>query len=412
MKLAVIAPTFNESENVVPFVDTVHKAMGSLDYEVLIVDDDSPDLTWQRVDEIAARNPRVGVLRRTSERGLASSVIDGFLHTNAEFIACIDADLQHDPAVLPTMLRLLEESNDLVIGSRYVPDGKVQDWSRIRQFESWIATKLAKICLGIEVSDPMSGFFMMRREDFLRIHEKLNVQGFKILLEILVALRPQRVIETPYTFRARLAGESKLSAGIAGAYLLQLLRLGAQRSGVSIRFFKFGLVGAIGVVVNLLAMATIVSFSGYAGWQASVLASTVATVNNYALNNAWTFRDRAHAGSRSIMGYFSYFCMSLIGIAVTGLSYSFLRFLSAKILGPAFAAGTPTAVILSCQLLSILVGTYLNFTLNRTVTWREPLRSPEAVAPLNLVMSTKKPGQRQTIRQDAAADLALRRRQG
>jgi dolichol-phosphate mannosyltransferase len=245
MKLAVIAPTFNEADNVVPLIDAVEKALGCMDYELLFVDDDSQDLTWQRVEEIAAHNPRVRVLRRHPPRGLALSVIDGFLDTQADIVACIDADLQHDPAILPTMLATLESGSDLVIGSRYVAEGKLENWSRIRQAESWIATTLAKLCLGIEVSDPMSGYFMMRRKDFLRTRQELDVQGFKILLEILVALQPRDVVETPYTFRPRVAGKSKLNAGIALAYLVQLFRLGWQRVRRANRSSKFPAVDEI-----------------------------------------------------------------------------------------------------------------------------------------------------------------------
>jgi len=411
MKLGVISPTFNECENVVPFADAVQKALGHLDYELLIVDDDSPDLTWQRVAEIAARNPRVRVLRRTPPRGLAPSVIDGFLSTNADIIACLDADLQHDPASLPSMLSALENGSEVVIGSRYVSEGKVGSWSRIRRFESWVATKLAKVCLGVEVSDPMSGFFMMRREDFLRIRDRLNAQGFKILLEILVALRPRKVLETPITFHPRRAGESKLNTGIALAYLFQLLRLGLERSRVPARFLKFALVGASGIVVNLLAMAAIVHFSGYADWRSSVLASLVATMNNYVLNNAWTFRDRAHTRSGLVTGYFSYLGMSLIGIAATALSYSSLRILATRMLSLAPASRVPTALILGCQLLSILVGTYLNFTLNRAFTWRKPKQAPP-VAPLEFMVPAKKPAQVQPMVPEPATDITMRRQHG
>ena len=245
MKLAVIAPTFNEADNVAPLIDAVHRALECVDYELLFVDDDSQDLTWQRVEEIAAHNPRVRVLRRSPPRGLALSVIDGFLDTKADIVACIDADLQHDPAILPAMLSMLENGSDLVVGSRYVSEGKLENWSRIRQAESWIATKLAKLSLGIEVSDPMSGYFMMRRKDFLRTRQELDVQGFKILLEILVALQPRDVVEMPYTFRPRVAGKSKLNAGIAFAYLAQLGRLGWQRIRQSDRSSKFPVVDEI-----------------------------------------------------------------------------------------------------------------------------------------------------------------------
>lgn len=228
MKLSVISPTYNEAESVAPLIAELEKSLQSVDYEIVISDDDSPDLTWARVEEIGRRNPRVRALRRTTNRGLGPSVIDGFSSATGEAVACIDADLQHDPTILPRMLKELENGADLVVATRYMPGGGTSNWGIIRRLGSWGCTKLAQVLLGVKLRDPMSGYFMMRREDFLRIRDRLNVRGFKILLEIAAHMHPHRLGEVPYTFGPRAQGESKLSNKIVLAYLSQVWRLYRQ----------------------------------------------------------------------------------------------------------------------------------------------------------------------------------------
>ncbi len=225
MRMSVISPTYNESENVGALIDALGQVLKGVDYEIIISDDDSPDLTWARVQEIGRRNARVRALRRTSNRGLSASVIDGFSCATGEVIACIDADLQHDPRILPSMLEELERGANLVVGSRYMPGGSWSHWSPIRRPVSWTATQMATLLLGIPVKDPMSGYFMLRREDFLQIRSKLNARGFKILLEIAANMKPCVLREIPYKFRPRLAGESKLATGVTIDYLMQLWKL-------------------------------------------------------------------------------------------------------------------------------------------------------------------------------------------
>jgi dolichol-phosphate mannosyltransferase len=225
MKLSVISPTYNESENVGLLIAEIEKLLEGSDYEILISDDDSPDLTWARVEEIGRRNPRVRVLRRTSNRGLGPSVVDGFNSATGEAVACIDADLQHDPAVLPRMLKELMNGSNLVVATRYMPGGGTTNWGVIRRLGSWGCTKLAQWLLGVKLRDPMSGYFMMRQDDFLKIRDRLNVRGFKILLEIAAHMQPCHLGEVPYTFGPRALGESKLSKKIVFAYLSQLWRL-------------------------------------------------------------------------------------------------------------------------------------------------------------------------------------------
>lgn len=225
MKLSIISPTYNESENVGRLIGELERILQGTDYEILISDDDSPDLTWARVEEMGRSNPRVRALRRTRNRGLGPSVADGFSSATGEAVACIDADLQHDPTILPQMLKELEKGSDLVVATRYMPGGGTANWGLIRRLGSWACTKLAQALLGVKLRDPMSGYFMMRRDDFLKIRDGLNVRGFKILLEIAAHMRPRRLGEVPYTFGPRAKGESKLSKKIVLAYLSQVWRL-------------------------------------------------------------------------------------------------------------------------------------------------------------------------------------------
>jgi dolichol-phosphate mannosyltransferase len=225
MRLSVIAPTYNEADNLDALIAEVGSALRGIEYEILICDDDSPDKTWARAEEIGRVNPRVRVLRRTKNRGLARAVVDGFNAAHGEAVACIDADLQHDPAILPKMLEALQGGDQLVVASRYVEGGGTANWNWRRRFVSWSAAKMAEWLLGVKLLDPMSGYFLFRRADFLQVRQKLNPGGFKILLEVAAHLRPAAVREVPYTFRLRRAGKSKLSTEVVLAYVRQLFRL-------------------------------------------------------------------------------------------------------------------------------------------------------------------------------------------
>jgi len=249
MKLSIISPTYNESENVSPLIAALEQALRGIDYEIIISDDDSPDLTWACVEEIGRQNGRVRTLRRTSNRGLGPSVVDGFSLARGEAVACIDADLQHDPSILPRMLEELERGADLVVGTRYMPGGGTTNWNAMRRFISWTATRVTKLLLGVRLRDPMSGYFMLRRNDFLRLRDDVNARGFKILLEIAAHMQPRVVAEVPYTFGPRMFGQSKLSTKIVFAFVQQLWSLSLHNSvrqhGGNLAHRKFTLPGIL-----------------------------------------------------------------------------------------------------------------------------------------------------------------------
>lgn len=370
MKLSVISPTYNESGNVVQLIQQLETALQGLDYEIIISDDNSPDLTWSLVEKIAGGNPRVRLLRRMGNRGLGPSVIDGFSCATGEAVACIDADLQHDPAILPAMFKNLVSGSELVVGSRYIAGGSTGQWGRLRQLESMIATKMAQWSVSLRICDPMSGYFMMWRSDFMRVRGNLNGRGFKILLEIAAALKPRSVCEVPYTFRTRAAGKSKLSGKVVWAYLAQLLRMSRLGKLVPAEFIKFAIVGGSGVLVNLGVMAAILHLTSYHDWRSSAMASVSATLSNYILNNFWTFRDRAHNGMTFVSRYIYYLLASLVGLTVTTGTFVAISWVLGQALGLARnTARLPTATLLLCQLVAVVAGTFSNYRLNRSFTW-------------------------------------------
>ncbi len=225
MKLTVVSPAYNERENAGPLIEELSRTLTGIDHEILVVDDASPDGTADAVAEIGLLDPRVRVLRRTGQRALSAAVIDGFGAARGEVVACIDADLQHDPSILPAMLQSIDRGADLVVATRYGESGSTGEWGGIRRLGSRAATRLAQAMIGIRLSDPMSGYFMLRRADFLRVRSSLDGSGFKILLEIAARLKPRNIVEVPFTFRNRRAGASKLGSRVVLAYVRQLWRL-------------------------------------------------------------------------------------------------------------------------------------------------------------------------------------------
>lgn len=371
MKITIVSPTYNEAENVSRLAKEVHATLSGIDYELLIADDDSPDRTWAIAQELATTNPHIRVLRRTTDRGLSAAVIEGILSSSGEYVAVIDADLQHNPGILPQMIAALDAGAEIVVGSRYVEGGGTSTWNAVRRFQSWVATKLARSFLGVELRDPMSGYFILRRSDFDRIHEQLDSRGFKILLEIIVRLAPSRLEEVPYTFRTRVAGQSKLSSKVVLQYLGQLWRLSSVSHYMSVRFIKFALVGASGTIVNLCAFLSFARVLGLRDWRISALATLFANLTNYVFNNAWTFVDRGHRGWSLLRGYLTYLGFSVVGISVSTLTFAGLTRAYHTYLHTVQPATESYILALGFQFVAILVGTVFNYELNKRFTWRD-----------------------------------------
>jgi dolichol-phosphate mannosyltransferase len=371
VKVTIVSPTYNEAENIARLVHDVGSVLSGIDYELLIADDDSPDRTWAIAQQLAVQNPHVRVLRRTTARGLSPAVIEGFLSSSRDYVGVIDADLQHDPAILPQMIAALDAGAEIAVGSRYIEGGGTGAWNAARRFQSWVATKLARTFLGVELTDPMSGYFILRRNDFNRIHKQLDSSGFKILLEIIARLAPSKLEEVPYTFRTRVAGQSKLSSKVVLQYLGQLWRLSSVSRYMSVRFIKFAIVGASGTIINLCAFLSFASLLGLRDWRISALATLFANLTNYVFNNAWTFVDRGHRGLSLLRGYLSYLGFSLVGMLASTLAFAGLTGASHTYLHSAQPAKESFILALGFQLVAILVGTVFNYELNRRFTWRD-----------------------------------------
>lgn len=314
-ELSVIVPTFNEALNVPLLVKALDTALSGIAWEVIFVDDNSPDGTTAVVRKLAETDRRVRCIRRIGRRGLSGAAIEGILASSAQAVAVMDGDMQHDESLLPRMLDNIRKGDDLVVATRYT-DGGAMDagFSDFRKKASQAATGLATRVLGITVSDPMSGFFMMRRAAFDEVAPDLSTQGFKILLD-LIASRPGqlKISELPFHFRARAAGESKLDTLVATEYVALLL---AKMTGdwVSLRFVTFTLIGLTGLVVHLAALRFgLVSLRLGFDW-AQIFASVVAMTWNFFLNNMLTYRDRRLRGMRLITGLLSFYAICSFGM--------------------------------------------------------------------------------------------------
>ncbi len=313
-ELTVVLPTYNERANVPLIVEKLDAALAGIAWEAIFVDDNSPDGTAEVAKNIARRDPRIRCIKRVGRRGLSGACVEGMLTSSAPFVAVMDVDLQHDESLLPRMLGLLRaDEADLVVASRFVEGGTVgEGLSATRAWGSGVANGLARVLLGVQLSDPMSGFFAIRREKVDEVAPKLSSQGFKIMLNIAVSAKGAlRVRELPFVFRERLHGESKLDTLVTMEYL-GLLVSKLTRDLVSVRFLMFGIVGASGVVVHLVSLRT--GLVGLSFNYAQLLATFIAMTWNFFLNNHLTYRDRRLRGFAVIKGLVSFYLVCSVGV--------------------------------------------------------------------------------------------------
>jgi dolichol-phosphate mannosyltransferase len=313
-ELAIVIPTLNERDNVPIVVQRLDRVLAGIAWEAIFVDDDSPDGTADVVRALARTQPNIRVLQRLGRRGLSSACIDGILASAAPYAAVMDGDLQHDENLLPVMLaKLKAERLDIVIASRHVKEGGVGEWDRSRIMISDVASRLGRLVVKADLTDPMSGFFMIRRDAFSGAMRALSGQGFKILLDLFAsAPRPLAFAEVPLNFRPRLHGESKLDAMVAWEYLMLLLEK-LVGPAIPVRFLLFSLIGGLGVGTHLLTLwfGTHVLFVGFA--LAQTAATLVAMTGNFFLNNLFTYRDRRLRGRRLWTGLISFYAVCGVG---------------------------------------------------------------------------------------------------
>src|SRR6202171_1386087 len=323
-ELSVIVPTFNERDNVITLFRRLETALSGVAFEVIFVDDNSPDGTCEGVRSLARADTRVRCIRRIGRRGLSGACIEGILASSAPCVAVIDADLQHDETQLPRMLALLQSGEfDLVVGSRYIEGGSADSFDKQRAGASQLATEVAKRVLRVRIADPMSGFFMIRRDRFEQLAPQLSTQGFKILLDIVATARGElRVKEIPFTFGSRLHGESKLDSMVALDFLgLVLAKL--THDLVSLRFLMFAMVGSIGLLVHFAALYTALEAFGLRFAEAQACGAVSAMTSNFILNNFLTYRDQRLKGFAILRGLLLFYLVCGVGLlANVGVAFS------------------------------------------------------------------------------------------
>jgi len=367
IELAVVIPTFNEVGNYEELIRRLFRVLDGIEWEAVFVDDDSPDGTADRLHALSLRYPRIRCLRRVGRRGLASACVEGMLATGAPCLAVMDADMQHDEALLRQMLQVLRDDGaDLVVGTRYMEGGDVGNWQPARRRISGLATSLSQSLLGLRLRDPMSGFFMIRRSAFEAAVYRLSSIGFKILVDLVVSSpQPLRITELPYQFRDRHAGHSKLDNRVAWDYLMLLADKTIGR-WVPTRLVSFACIGGFGVLVHLCVLWLAMGWTGSRFVTAQSTAVAVAMLGNFMLNNALTYRDQRLAGWPWLAGLLKFMAACSVGAAANVGVASYLHGSQGDWLLPSLAG--------------ILVGTVWNYGATAYLVWVKPRSARPAAA--------------------------------
>jgi dolichol-phosphate mannosyltransferase len=356
-ELSIVVPTFNERPNIPLLVERLIVLLAFCDWEVIFVDDNSPDDTAAAVRAIGATDDRVRCIRRIGRRGLSGACLEGMLASQARYVAVMDADLQHDEGLLVPMLEALRANRaDVIVASRYLEGGSNAGLSKHRSLVSRGSNAIARIFLGIDLTDPMSGHFMIRRDAVETLAPSLSSQGFKILLDILATARGGlRTLELPSVFRERQHGESKLDSKIALDFAA-LVTAKLTHDAISTRFLLFCMVGFTGLAVHLAILSILLAVDFTFG-AAQALATVGAIAWNFVLNNLFTYRDQRLTGWRFVAGLigFQVICaigaISNVGIATWIYDYDEVWWIAG--LGGA------------------LIGTVWNFAVSAAFVWRQ-----------------------------------------
>ena len=313
-ELSVVVPTYNERDNVPLVVELLKRTLEDVSWEVIFVDDNSPDGTAAAVRALGAADHRVRCIRRIGRRGLAGACIEGMLSSQARYIAVLDADLQHDETLLAAMLERIRKGDvDVVVGSRYIPGGSADSFTSKRRFMSRLSHVAAHMITKVELSDSGSGFYMIRRDVVEEIAPRLSSQGFKLLLDIMTTARGTlRAAELPYTFRERQHGESKLDSHVVLDFAA-LLVAKLTNDAVSFRFLMFCFVGLTGVVIHMAALQVAIEPLALRFGVAQVAATVLAVCWNFALNNMLTYRDQRLSGWRFLTGLLRFQLICAVG---------------------------------------------------------------------------------------------------
>ena len=363
LKFSLIIPTFNESQNIQDIVRILSELLDRIipdDYELIVVDDDSPDRTWELACELMPSYPQLQVMRRETERGLSTAVIRGWQAARGEILGVIDADLQHPPEILLQLWGEMTKGAELAVASRNVEGGGVSEWSIVRRFLSRGAQVLGLVILPEVIgrlSDPMSGYFMVRRSAI--VNQPLSPVGYKILIEVAARGRIRWIAETGYVFRERVAGASKVTWKQYIEYIQHLITLRLSLWPVA-RFLRFGLVGFSGVFVDMGIFYVLRTILGLALTRSAIFSSEIAIINNFLWNDLWTFGDisRKQQGVRKRFRRFLKF--NLVCLAGLILNVLIVNFLFNIVHVNEYLA----------KLIAIAMITFLNFWLNSKLSWR------------------------------------------
>ncbi|HET7106184.1 MAG TPA: glycosyltransferase family 2 protein [Candidatus Acidoferrum sp.] len=357
IELAVVVPTFKERENVTLLVKALEAVLHGIEWEVIFVDDNSPDGTAEQVRSIASRDRRIRIIERVGRRGLSSACIEGMLSTPAPYIAVIDGDMQHDESVLPLMLdRIKADQLDIVVGSRKIPGGSMGEFAAGRVALSNLGSRISALVCHCEIADAMSGFFLLDRKYFQEVVRRLTGRGFKILVDLLASSnRPVRVAEVPYRFRNRQLGESKLDVNVELEYLFLVVDK-VIGNYVPTRFVLFVLVGLLGVFVHLSCLGVLFRIENVNFALSQAVATWLAMTSNFLLNNVVTFRDRRLRGARFVLGLITFYLACSVGAL---MNVSFANYLHRASV-PWYLAGAAGMAISSVW----------NYAANTVLTWR------------------------------------------
>jgi dolichol-phosphate mannosyltransferase len=364
IKLTVVVPTFKERQNVPILLAKLMTVLAHIEWEVLYVDDHSPDGTADMVREFASTDRRVRIIERIGRRGLASACVEGMMASAAPYIVVMDADLQHDECVLPEMLRRIESDKlDVVIASRNTAGGSMGEFAKSRVKLSDLGRRISKLVCRCEVSDPMSGFFVVEAKFFRALVPNLTASGFKILVDILASSpRAPRVGEVAYSFRNRQLGESKLDVSVQLEYIFLIIDKLVGR-WLPTRFALFVLVGALGLIVHMAVLAPLYLNHRHHFPQAQLIATAVAMTFNFLLNNTVTFRDRRLKGWRVVTGLLTFYTACSLGAVINGAFASLLMRQGVAW----YLAGISGTSISSVW----------NYGVNTVLTWRRSLESSD-----------------------------------
>jgi dolichol-phosphate mannosyltransferase len=379
MLFSLILPTYNEKQNLEVYLPILNSLFINLkmDYEIIIVDDDSPDGTYEWAQDYAKENQHIRVIRRIKERGLTSALLTGMGSASGEIIGVMDADMQHDESILPRMIDAIKEQ-DMVIGSRLAEDGSYGRMNFLRRVFSTCFATLIRFFLPVKINDPMSGFFILKRNVFTASKDNLNPQGFKLLTQFLSQNPLISVSEIGYTFGKRKFGDTKFSLKQIRDYVWTLVDISLGRY-FSIQFIKYGLIGSSGVIVNLFGQWIYNEFSNtfltYQSDSKLLLPSSavafgfeVSVLSNFVLNNSWTFADKKK--SRTIeffIGFLKFNAVCLIGFFIQYSCWFFLY----QIFQTYFPEFLPKYVMYIANLIGILIATISNYQLNKSFTWEK-----------------------------------------